>query len=129
MSGAVVGQLWLTVADLGLMQAFYERALFGRPPDMTSGTSAFWTLGRDGVHVVSFALHAGAPTAPGGNAVPVFMADDLAETRHVVLAHGGARLDPDPVVPRGVSRFMGMTVEQRLRDPEGNAFLVYAWVA
>jgi hypothetical protein len=43
-----------------------------------------------------------------------------------VLAEGGARLDPDPVVPRNVSRFVGMTVEQRLRDPEGNAFVLYA---
>lgn len=126
---SVFSQLWLTVADLPLMRGFYERALFGRPPDMDTATSAFWTLGRDGAHAVSFALHLGEPGAPGGNGQPVLLADDLDAARALVLAEGGARLDPDPVVPRNVSRFVGMTVEQRLRDPEGNAFLLYAWVA
>ena len=123
-----VSQLWLAVGDLPLMAGFYERALLGRPPDTLTETSAFWALGGS----VSLALHLPGPVPlgpPGGNLALCLMADDLAATRARVLAEGGARLDPDPVVPEGVSRFVGMTVEQRLADPEGNAFLVYAWVA
>jgi hypothetical protein len=67
---SVFSQLWLTVADLALMRGFYERALFGRPPDMDTATGAFWTLGRDGAHAVSFALHVGEPERREATASP-----------------------------------------------------------
>lgn len=130
--GAVLGQFWLAAGDLDLLRGFYERALFSRPPDAVTGTSVFWTLGREGVRAVSFAIHADGTIPrqdPGGNLVAVFMAADLAETRRLILAEGGERIDPDPVAPTSVSRFVGMTVEQRFPDPEGNALLVYAWLS
>lgn len=106
-----IGQIALTVADLGQAKAFY-RDVLGMKFLFDAGTMAFFQCGP-----VRLLIGAGEQGNPGGGTILYFRASDIEGTHKALEAKGVEFTQPPHLAARMKSHDLWLAF---LKDPSGN---------